>query len=443
MSLFQHFEDMSSFLDDVNTLDKLKAVLNPNILEQAFEHAGIATVRRRRLPLEAVMWSVIGMSLFRNETVWDIASRLDISLPGKNKLVAPSALVQGRQRLGYKAVQYTFQQLASNTFSSQAFEQWCGLNLLAVDGVSFRTQDNEENRSEFGSDRNQHGESSYPQIRMCSLMEVSSHLLLDSHFDARKVGEMSLAQQLISSVPDNSLTLFDRGYYSLGLLHSWQNKGSNTHWMLPARKDLQYQVERTMSQNDEIIILSTSPQARKKFEDLPEQVRARLTTYKIDGKNYRVLSSMVDVMRYPHDELAEIYTRRWEIELGFREMKQSLHQSKHALRSKKPDMVRQELWGLLLAYNLIRIAMIDAVKDEPTLSPTQLSFSLCMRHVVAFFMFTPIHSASKLPFHYEELLTTLRCFLLPDRVPDRYYERVVRKKPTKYPHKRKCQSALN
>ncbi|WP_178387088.1 transposase domain-containing protein, partial [Pseudoalteromonas sp. PAB 2.2] len=69
MSLIQHFDDMSSFLDDVHTLDKLKQVLDPDILEQAFEHAGVATVRRRRLPLEAIMWSVIGMSLFRNETV--------------------------------------------------------------------------------------------------------------------------------------------------------------------------------------------------------------------------------------------------------------------------------------------------------------------------------------------------------------------------------------
>ncbi len=82
MSFIPAFKELPSFLDDINTLDKLKAMLDPDILEQACEHAGVATVRRRRLPLEAVMWSVIGMSLFRNETVWDIANRLDISLPG-------------------------------------------------------------------------------------------------------------------------------------------------------------------------------------------------------------------------------------------------------------------------------------------------------------------------------------------------------------------------
>lgn len=443
MSFIPAFEDMPSFLDDINTLDKLKAILDPDILEQAFEYAGVATVRRRRLPLEAVMWSVIGMSLFRNEAVWDIANRLDISLPGKNKLVAPSALVQSRQRLGFEAVQKTFQLLASKTFSTQAFEHWCGLNLLAVDGVSFRAQDNEENRAAFGSDSNQFGEVSYPQVRMCSLMEVSSHLLLDSSFDARCVGEMTLAQRLLPSVPDDSLTLFDRGYYSLGLLHEWQNQGINTHWMLPARKDLQYQIKSQLGEHDHIVTLSTSPQARKKFESLPEKLTARLTTYEVNGKHYRVLSSLTDPIRFPYDELTEVYTQRWEIELGFREMKQSLHQSKHVLRSKKPDMVRQELWGLLLAYNLIRIVMIDALKGDKSITPIQLSFSQSMRQVVAFLMFTPIHSPSQLPNHYEELLTTLRMFVLPQKAPDRAYPRVVRRKPTKYPYKRKCQSVLN
>lgn len=436
MPFLQAFDEMTSFLEDVNTLNKLNAILDPEILKQAFEQAGVATVRRRRLPLEAVMWSVIGMSLFRNEPVWDIANRLDIVLPGKNKLVAPSALVQARQRLGCEAVQHTFQLLAKQAFSSQAFEQWCGLNLLAVDGVVFRTQDTEDNRKAFGHDRNKHGDSNYPLIRMCCLMEVSSHLLLESQFDARRVGEMTLAQRLLPSVPDHSLTLFDRGYYSLGLLHEWRSQGEETHWMIPARKDLQYQVTRKISDNDQIVTLATTPQARKKFDGLPKEITARLTTYRIDGKAYRVLSSLTDLQRYPYDEVTEIYKRRWEIELGFREMKQSMHQSQHALRSKKPGMVRQELWGLLLAYNLLRMIMIDATKDEPDLSPLQLSFSQCLRQIIGFFMFTPIRSASKLPTHYEELLEVVRLFVLPDRLPDRHYPRVVRQKPAKYPVKK-------
>lgn len=246
---------------------------------------------------------------------------------------------------------------------------------MVVDGVSFRTQYNKENHNAFGSDSNQFGQGSYPQIRMCSLVEVSSHLLLNSSFNARHVGEMTLAKILLPSVLDDSSTLFDRGYYSLGLLSHRHTQGQNTHWMLPERKDLQYQIERSINTNDKIIILTSSPQAKRKFADLPEQITAQLTTYKVNGKSYRVLFSLIDPMRYPYDELTEVYTQHWEIELGFRGMKLRLHQSKHALRSKKPDMARQGLWGLLVAYNLIRIVMTDAEKAENKLIPRQLSFS--------------------------------------------------------------------
>ena len=442
MSFLTALDDTYTFAEELNSADKLRSLLDPEILAQAYELSGVATVRRRRLPLDSVMLTIIGMSLFRNEPVWDIASKLDISLPGKNKFVAPSALVQARQRLGYEAVAHTFHLMAKRTFEHHAFEQWCGLNLLAVDGVMFRAQDTPDNLSEFGCERNNHGDNPYPQIRMCSLMEVSSHLLLASEFDGRKVGEMSLAERLIPSIPDHSLTLFDKGYYSLGLLYHWQNKGNNTHWMLPARKDLQFKVKHQLREHDAIITLSPTPQARKKFPDLPDTIDARLTTYEVDGKAYRMLSSMTEPLQYPYDEIVDVYTQRWEIELGFREMKQGLHQAKHTLRSKIPDMVRQELWGLLLAYNLVRIAMLDAVKDIPDVSPTRLSFSLCMRQVVTFFITVTIRSASKLPEHYFYLLETLRMLKLPDKRPDRIYPRAVRRKPTKYPTKKNA-SQLN
>lgn len=442
MSLLTALEDTFTFAEELNSVDKLRSLLDPEILAQAYALSGVATVRRRRLPLDSVMLTIIGMSLFRNEPVWDIASKLDISLPGKNKFVAPSALVQARQRLGDDAVAHTFRLMAQRTFEQHAFEQWCGLNLLAVDGVMFRAQDTLDNRGEFGCERNHHGDSPYPQIRMCSLMEVSSHLLLASEFDGRHVGEMSLAERLIPSVPEHSLTLFDKGYYSLGLLYRWQSQGNNTHWMLPARKDLQFTVKHQLHEHDAIITLNPTPQARKTFPDLPDTLEARLTTYAVDGKVYRVLSSMTAPLRYPYDDIVDVYAQRWEIELGFREMKQGLHQAKPTLRSKKPDMVRQELWGLLLAYNLVRIAMLDAVKDIPDASPTRLSFSLCMRQVVTFFITVTIRSASKLPEHYAYLLDTLRMLKLPDKRPDRIYPRVVRRKPNKYPTKKNA-SQLN
>ncbi|ELK2038344.1 transposase domain-containing protein, partial [Vibrio vulnificus] len=138
--------------------DKYSEILSPELIQQGFEKAGVATVRRRRLPLEAVLWSVVGMSLFRQQSVWDIANQLDIVLPDKRRFVAPSAVVQARQRLGEEGVKQVFKTMAAQSYQSSKFETWCGLNLLSVDGVVWRTADTPENHQEFKAQRNQSSE---------------------------------------------------------------------------------------------------------------------------------------------------------------------------------------------------------------------------------------------------------------------------------------------
>lgn len=79
--------ELATTLDVCNTFhsfEKYAELLSPELIEQCFKQAGVATVRKRRIPLETVLWSIIGMSLFRQRSVWDIATQMDIMLPGKN-----------------------------------------------------------------------------------------------------------------------------------------------------------------------------------------------------------------------------------------------------------------------------------------------------------------------------------------------------------------------
>ena len=165
-------------------------------------------------------------------------------------------------------------------------------------------------------------------------------------------------------------------------------------------------------------------------------------TKKIKGKECRILTSLTDAMRYPSDDIVDLYTHRWEIELGYREMKQTLLNSEYTLRSKRPDMVEQELWGLLLAYNLIRVAMTEAATRKG-IWPNQLSFSGCSSAVVAFLLTTVLTSPGKLPVLYENLINQLTYYELPTRREDRLYPRCVKPKPSKYPTKKKNASQLN
>jgi IS4 transposase len=145
---------------------------------------------------------------------------------------------------------------------------------------------------------------------------------------------MNLAADLIETTPDHSLTLFDQGFYSLGLLHRCSMTGVERHWLLPLKKGTQYDVVKKLGRLDKIIRLKTSPQARRKWLDLPKAIEARLVTRAIKGKEYSVITSMVDPMRFPVADIADLYAHRWEIELGYREMKQYMLKNELTLRSK-------------------------------------------------------------------------------------------------------------
>ena len=352
--------------------------------------------------------------------------------------------MQARQRLGSEAVKQVFLAMAEQSYQSDKFETWAGLNLLAVDGVVWRTTDTPENHETFKAQSNGHSENTFPKIRMVCHMEVTSHQLINSAFSDYRTSEMALAEQLIEQTPDNSLTIFDKGYYSLGLLNRWQQVGKQRHWMIPARKDLQFEVVKKISPNDLQVRLTSTPQSRKKFADLPAHVDARLVTKTIKGKTYRILTSMIDPMRFPSEEMVELYCYRWEIELGFREMKQTLLNSKYTLRSKRPDMIEQELWGVLLAYNLIRQAMTEAASKLDSVLPNQLSFASCSMAVTQYFATIPLTSPGNIPKHYTLLIEQLGYFKLPQRREERIYKRWLKPKPSKYPsNKNKNTSQLN
>ena len=426
-----------------HTFEKYAELLSPELIRKGFEQAGVATIRKRRLPLETVLWSIIGMALYRQKSIWDITTQMDIMLPDKKPLVAPSALVQARQRLGADAVREVFNVMAQHGYQNNNFETWAGLNLLAVDGVVWRTADTKENHEKFETQSNQNRENTYPQVRMVCQMEITSHQLINSAFSGYRTNEMVLAEQLIDTTPDHSLTLFDKGYYSLGLLHRWHQTGNQRHWLIPARKDLNYEVVQKFGKHDCRIRLTTTPQSRKKFDDLPESIEARLLTKTIKGKDYRILTSMADPIRFPGDEIVELYRYRWEIELGYREMKQSLLNSAHTLRSKRPDMIEQELWGILLCYNLIRMGMTAAASRLEGVWPNQLSFTSCSMAITQFFAILPLTSPGNIPKHYETLLNQMSYFKLPDRREDRKYPRWIKSKPSKYPTNKKNASQLN
>ncbi len=419
----------------------LSEVLSPELIEQCLYESGTVTLRKRRLPLEMMVWSIVGMALFRHLPMSQIVNQLDILLPGDRPFVAPSAVVQARQRLGEEAVRKVFEQTQSLWHQHTPHPHWCGLRLLGVDGVVWRTPDSEENAAAFARTRNQDGAAHYPQVRMVCQMELTSHLLTAAAFDSVERSELKLAAQLIKQTPDHSLTLFDRGFYALGFLHAWQSQGEERHWLIPLRKGARYEVIRRFSKRNCLVSLPVSPQARKQWPDAPEHLTARLLSREVNGQLRHVLTSMIDPMRYPSDDIVDLYAHRWEIELGYREMKQYMLGNRLTLRSKKPDMIRQELWGTLLAYNLLRFQMARMAYSLKGIHPCQISFNQAAGMIIKELTILPAVSPGKVPSVIKAMTDMAPAFVLPIR-RERLYPRALKSCPCRYPVRKKNASQL-
>lgn len=414
------------------SLAQLSALIDPQWIEQALQATGKASIRKRKLPAEHVVWLVIGLALFRDQPIWHVVRQLDLTLNGQ-PIAAPSAAVQGRQRLGDEPLQQLFRLLtrAWTTPFSPA-QSVLGLRVLAVDGVVWSAADTPENRQSLGCGSNQHGVGSLPQIRAVCLMDTYSHELLDARLGSMAQGELTLATELDGC--DQSLTVFDRAYFSAAFLLDWQARGPQRHWLMRAKDNLRHEVVAHHAKGDCTITMPVSPRARKLNAQLPSHWQARLIEVELGGRTRRFITSLLDTKRYPACQLAKMYTQRWEIELGFREIKQSLQAGALVLRSKQPSLVRQELWGVLIAYTLLR-RLMRQMAEHAQVPPLRVGFHATAIAIVNLLRFAPLESAATLPKRLALLFEQAHLFVIPARRLNRSFPRVLKRRPVKYPTK--------
>jgi hypothetical protein len=142
---------------------------------------------------------------------------------------------------------------------------------------------------------------------------------------------------------------------------------------------------------DAWVRLPVSPQARRQHLHLPALREARL----IVCPSAR-LTSLAEPIRCPVDQVAACCRERREIEPGFRDIRQAMRVNGAVLRSKRPELVRQEVRGLLIAYNLLRWEM-HKPPHELDVPPARLSFQGFMCVIVAELRFAPAGNTWHLP----------------------------------------------
>lgn len=428
---------------DLLQFDKLRAHLPPEQIAEALTNHDDTSERKRRLPREQVVLLLVAMSLFRSLSIEELVARLRLAVPDATHggTVAPSAIPQARERLGEAPVRALFEALAPKEAHAQAQQEaqrWRGLALYGIDGTTLRVPDSADNRATFGGHRGRKGsgESGYPLVRVVVLMALASHLLVAARFGAFATGEVTYAQQLWSAIPDDSLTLLDRAFLSAGLLVSLQRKGKNRHWMTRGKKNTKYKKLERLGPGDWRVQFTVSPEARKKDPTLPATFEARVVSYRRKGyRAQKLVTSLLDPVAYPAAELAVLYHRRWELELGLAELKTSMLERCETLRSKTSWGVRQEIWGLLLGYHVVRAEMA-AIAKTAHVDPTRISFLTMLRRLRDEWSWYAASEGQPLPPALQRLWDELVGLVLRARRPDRRFPRAVKIKMSKFKRKR-------
>lgn len=410
-------------------------------IEQVLKETDKASMRKRKLPAELVVWLVVGIGLYRNRPISEVVSKLDLKLTNnEGETVAPSAIPQARKRLTDTPLKSLFH-LTSKHWSERedSDDTWNGLTLFSIDGTQLRCADTKEIANEFGYIKNRPDKhTEYPVVRLCALMSLRSRMLRDVKFGSSGVGEINYAKQLINSVPDSSLTIFDRCYLSAELMINWQRSKLAQHWMTPIKSNTKYRVIETYSENDFLVEMDVSAHARKQDPSLPSTWRARLVNYADKKQKNHItglLTSLTDIERYPTEDILNVYFERWEIENGYGEIKQYQLDESVLLRSQTVQGIRQEIWGLLIAYNLIRVE-ISQIAKEADVSPLRISFVMAMRYIQDELLWCAIASPGSIPKKLRAMRENVKQFVLPEK-RKRPKSRTVRISKTHYPVKSK------
>ncbi len=355
---------------------------------------------------------------------------------------SPSAYSQARQRLGLSVLEGLIARIADRLGQAVGCTHlWCGRRVQVVDGSGVSMPDTPELQKAFPQPSGQKKGCGFPMARLVALFCWSSGGLTQLAVDSRRVGEANLFRRLYDGIRPGDVILGDRLYGSYYDMASLLPRGVDSVFRRHGSRSMSFRGGRRLGKGDHLVVWSR-PKARppavsvKDWSLLPETMTVQHVHVTVEAKGFRtreleLVTTLLDPVVYPVEELARLYRGRWMAELNLRSLKMTLGMD--VLRCKSVSMIRKEMAIHVLAYNLIRLLMAQAARlhgrnlhhlsfagTQQRLSGTLPHLSVCvtslrLRHLV------------------ENLLERIAADELPQR-PNRIEPRAVKRRPKNYPY---------
>ena len=314
---------------------------------------------------------------------------------------------KARQRLSRKFLIRLLLRSGQNLHEATIkFWNWKGRSVKLIDGTTLSMPDTKENQKSYPQSKAQKPGLGFPKIRLVAMLSMSCGALI--HFAAgpcrgKNTGEHALLRQILDALSPNDVLLGDRyfGTYFL-IVELRQRKADGLFRLHASRKDLAPQGTKKL--NKDHLVVWTKPQRpawmdEKTYQSMPGELTLRQT--KIKGKTF--ISTFLDFKKVTRQELAQLYTQRWFIEIDLRSIKTVLQMD--ILRCKTPEMIIKEIIVHLLAYNLIRTIMAQAAYRHQT-HPRSISFKATVQLLNAFAPIILLTSQRTWPLLYHGLLAS-------------------------------------
>jgi hypothetical protein len=380
-------------LSDRIAIGVLTSTFPPELVDRVVAESGRTQQRDRLLPARVVVWLVLAMALFSGQAYEEVARLLAGGLGWARRwqqwwrVPSTPAIAKARARLGAEPLRRLFAEVARPLATPDSKGAWYrGWRVLAVDGTTLDVADTPANAAAFGRPKTHRGEqTAFPQVRVVGVAECGTHALIDAAMGPLAKGETTLAAGLLGeggALGHGVLVLADRLFVDAALWRKAAATGADLLWRTKTNAVLPVLELLPDGSYLSQIVAATD----RRHGIAPTVVRVvEYTLGKDPGRPaqpapLRLLTTILDPTRAPATELAALYQQRWEFETTLDELKTHQRGPKVVLRSKSPEMVAQEVWGMLLVHHAIRRLMHQTALDYH-LDPDRLSFVRSLRVV--------------------------------------------------------------
>jgi hypothetical protein len=359
-------------------LGELTQQIPYEMVDEALAETRTVEQRVRDLPSRVVVYLLLAGCLFPGQgyrQVWDrLVSGLDgVGVP----FPTAGALTQARRRVGVKPLRFLFDLLRGPAAALPTMAgggvYWRGLLVCAIDGTIMTVADSAANLRMYTRQRGgENGPASYPTLRLLALVACGTRTIIDAVFGPVSSGETTYAPRLLPSLRRGMLLLADRNFAAGNLLHQVAATGADFLVRTKTgRGGPKLPVLRRLHDGS---YLSTFGATAVRVIDAEITLATKAGT--VTG-TYRLITTLLDPRRYPAFDLVTLYHERWEVETTYLELKSSILGGR-VLRARTPAGVDQEVYALLVTYQILRTAMADATTTQPGTDPDRASFTIAL-----------------------------------------------------------------